>query len=65
MIYEYKWESMACKLKCFEKFWKWNTLFVRLNARFAKLSAYLAIPNLYLDTISSFILIEIGLLDII
>ena len=39
-----------------EKLWKWNILL---------LSDYLVIPKLWLDAISSSILIVIGLLDIV
>ena len=38
---------------------------MRLNTKLAKLSAYMPIPNLLLDAISRFMLIVIGLLDIV
>ena len=60
----YKLEPMPCKVI------GWETLEVEniireAKSRLAYFSIYLAIPNMKLDTISSFMLIVISLLDIV
>ena len=65
MGYFINW-SLCLVNQFIEKLWKWNILLLmRLNTSLAKISDCLAILKLWLDAISSSILIVIGLLDIV